>query len=164
MARSDPGTLVTTFRYPIRVEVRRPKFERSASLAYIDIAKVARAARAEFEVGHFEACRCRTAVLAVVRRGIVTGLRMEACAGCKPVRLTPELQAVLKAAHRRIGRRRDGTFRPMSVARFVRRTAELVADCHWICIYRLCVYCCKIGPRWDCWIYISPGLEAGQAG
>jgi len=40
MARSNRGKLVTTFRYPIRVDVRRPKFERSASLAYIDVAKV----------------------------------------------------------------------------------------------------------------------------
>ncbi len=48
------GKLVTTFRYPIRVDVRQPKFEWSASLAYIDVAKLARAARAEFEVGHFE--------------------------------------------------------------------------------------------------------------
>jgi hypothetical protein len=161
MARSNRGKLVTTFRYPVRVEVRRPEFERSASLAYIDVAKLARAARAEVEVGHFEVGGCRKAVLAVIRRGIVTALRVEGCAQCKPVRLTPEIQAVLKVARRRIGRRRNGSFRPMSVARFVSQTAELVADCYWICIGRLCVYCCEIGPRWDCWIYISPGLEAG---
>jgi hypothetical protein len=160
MARSDRGTLVTTFRYPIRVEVRRPKFERSASLAYIDVAKLARAARAEFELGHFEAGGCRKAVVGIVRRGMVTALRVEPCAQCKPVRLTPELQAVLKVAQRRIGRRRDGPFRPMSVARFMSRVAELVSDCYIICIGRLCVYCCEIGPRWDCWIYISPDLEA----
>jgi hypothetical protein len=161
MARSNRGELVTTFQYPIRVEVRRPKFERSASLAYIDIARLARAARAEFELGHLEAGGCRKAVLGIVRRGMVTALRVEACAQCKPVRLTPELQAVLKVAQRRIGRRRAGPFRPMSVARFMSRGAELVADCYWICIHRLCLYCCKIGMRWDCWIYISPGLEAG---
>ena len=39
MARSNQGKLVTTFRYPIRVDVRQPKFEWSASLAYIDVAK-----------------------------------------------------------------------------------------------------------------------------
>jgi hypothetical protein len=161
MARANRGKLVTTFRYPIRVEVRRPKFERSASLAYIDIAKLARAAHAEFELGHLESGGCRKAVIGIVRRGMVTALRVEACARCKPVRLTPELQAVLKVAQRRIGRRSDGPFRPMSVARFMSRGAELVADCYWICIYRLCLYCCKIGMRWDCWIYISPGLEAG---
>ena len=161
MARSNRGKLVTTFRYPIRVEVRRPKFERSVSLAHIDVAKLSRASRAEFEVGHFETGCCRKAVLAVVRRGMVTALRVEPCAQCKPVRLTPELQAVLKVARRRIGRRRDGPFRPMSVARFMSQAAGLVADCYWICIYRFCLYCCKIGLRWDCWIYISPGLEAG---
>src|SRR5215831_7391376 len=54
MTGSQRGKLVAAFRYPVRVEIRRPEFKRSASLAYIDVAKLGRAARAEFEVGHFE--------------------------------------------------------------------------------------------------------------
>ena len=165
MVRSDRGALVTTFRYPIRVEVRRPKFERSASLAYIDVAKLARAARAEFELGHFEAGCCRKAVLGVVRRGMVTALRVEACAQSKPVRLTPELQAVLKVAQRRLGRRRDRLFRPMSVARFMSGAAELVVTCREFCItvwgHVICLFCCRFGGRWDCFIYRRPTLEGG---
>jgi len=124
MAASNRGKLVTAFRHPVRVEVRRPKFERSASLAYIDVAKLARAARAEFEVGHFEVGRCRRTVVAVVRRGVVTALRVEACAQCQPVRLTPERQALLKLARRRIGQRRAERFRPMPVAQFMRGAAQ----------------------------------------
>ncbi len=161
MARSNRGKLVTTFRYPIRVEVRRPKFERSASLAYIDVAKLARAARAEFEVGHLEAGCCRKAVLAVVRRGMVTALRVEACAQCKPVRITPELQALLKVAQRRIGRRRNAPFRPMSVAQFMSRTTELtivVGTCSESCFtiggYGFCVVCCGFGSSRFCFIRI----------
>lgn len=160
MAPSNRGTLLTTFRYPALVEVRRPKFQRSASLAYLDVAKSARAARAEFEVGHFEAGCCRKTVLAVVRRGMVTALRVEGCAQCKPVRLTPELRAVLKIARRRIGRRRDGPFRPMPVAQFI-GVAEsiIVGQCHEICFitiwgYELCVFCCDSPGRPWCSIVI----------
>jgi hypothetical protein len=166
MARSNRGKLVTTFRYPTRVDVRRPKFERSASLAYVDVAKLARTARAEFEVGHFEAGCCRKAVLAVVRRGMVTTLHAEACTECKSIRITPGLQALLKVARRRIGRRRHGPFRPMSVVQFV-GTAETIVEgtCSEICFtvggYGVCFVCCDWGPR-VCFIRIVvPTSEGG---
>jgi hypothetical protein len=166
MARSNRGKLVATFRYPIRVEVRRPKFARSASLAYIDVAKVARTARAEFEVGHFEAGCCRKAVLAVVRRGMVTALRMPACAQCKPVRLTPELQAMINAVRRRIGPLRGRPFRPMTVAQFMSGVAGLIinATCSLTCItvwgHVLCLFCCDFpSGRRECSITISEALE-----
>ena len=124
MAASNRGKLVTAFRHPVRVEVRRPKFERSASLAYIDVDKLGRAARAEFAVGYFEVGRCRRTVVAVVRRGVVTALRVEACAQCTPVRLTPERQALLKLARRRIGQGRAERFRPMPVTQFMRGLSE----------------------------------------
>lgn len=166
MARPNRGKLVTTFRYPFRVEVRRPEFERSASLAYIDAAKLARAARAEFEVGHFGAGRCRTAVVAVVRRGMVTALRVEACAECKPVRLTPELQTLLNVARRRVGRHRDRLFRPMSVAQFMSGVAETIIEegCHEICIitvlgHDICLVCCETAGQWWCAPIIRTALE-----
>ena len=165
MARSNRGKLVTSFRYPIRVEVRRPKFQRSASLAHIDVAKLARAARAEFEVGHIEAGRCRKTILAVVRGGMVTTLRVEACPQCKPVRVTPELQAMLIVARRRVGRRRGGPFRPMPVAQFISRAIETIVEgtCHEICFitiwgYSLCLVCCNfIGDV--CFIVLRPEVE-----
>jgi hypothetical protein len=141
---------VTRFRYPSLVEVRRPRFKRSGLLAHLDVAKLTRATRAELEVGHFEGGCCRKIVLAVVRRGIVTALRLEGCAECKPVRLTPELKAVLKIAGRRIGRGRDRPFRPMPVSQFIGRAADLIIEggCSEFCIitilgYSLCVICCK---------------------
>jgi hypothetical protein len=169
MARSTRGKLVTTFRYPVRVDVRRPKFERSASLAYIDVAKLARAARAEFEVGHFEAGCCRKAVLAVVRRGRVTALRVEACAQCKSVRMTPELQAMLNAAHRQSGHR-ERPFRPMPVGQFISGVAELIIEvpgtCSEFCLtvggYGVCFVCCGSGSYRFCFIRIvvpSGGLQ-----
>jgi hypothetical protein len=167
MVRSHRGKQVITFRYPIRVEVRRPKFERSASLGYIDVAKLARAARAEFDVGHIDAGCCRKAVLAVVRRGMVSAFRVEACAQCKPVRLTPELQTLLKFARRRIGRRRDRPFRSMSVAQFMSGTAESIVEgtCSEFCLtvggYGVCLVCCEWGPR-VCFIRIVvPTSEGG---
>jgi hypothetical protein len=157
MVRSNRGKVVATLQYPIRVEVRRPKLERSASLAYFDAAKLTRAARAEFEVGYFESGCCRQAVLAVVRRGMVTALRVEACTQHKPIRLTPELQTMLSNARRQIGRHRDRPFRPMSVAQFMGKggVAETIIEegCYEFCItvwgYEVCVVCCKsVGPWW----------------
>ncbi len=165
MARSNRGKLVTAFRYPIRVEVRRPKFERSASLAYIDVVRLGRAARAEFEVGHIETGCCRKTVLAVVRRGVVTALRVEACAHCKPVRLTPELQTLLNVARRRIGRRRVGPFRPMPVVQFTSRAIEtiIIGTCHEFCFitvwgYSLCMVCCDLFGD-VCFIVLRPELQ-----
>ena len=169
MARSNRGELVTTLRYPVRVEVRKPKFERSASLAYVDAAKLTRAARAEFEVGHFKTDGCRQAVLAVVRRGMVTGLRVEGCAGRKPVRPTPELQRLLSGAQRRIRRRGDKPFRPVSVVQFLGRSrvAETIIEegCQEFCIitifgHDICIICCKAaGGPWYCGPIVHPALE-----
>jgi hypothetical protein len=167
MAGSKRGTLVTTFRYPLRVEVRRPKFERSASLAYLDVARLARVPRAEFEVGHIEAGCCQKPGLAVVRRGMVTALRVRPCAQCKPVRLTPELQAVLKVARQRMGRRRDVPFRPMPVAQLMNRTAELIIEgtCSEFCLtvggYGFCVVCCGFGSSRFCFIRIVVPVSEG---
>ncbi len=167
MAQTNRGKLVATFQHPIRVEVRRPKFERSASLAHFDAAKLARAARAEFEVGHFEAGCCRQAVLAVVRRGMVTALRVGACTQHKPIRLTPELQTMLSSAQRRIGRHRDRPFRPMSVAQFMGKggVAETIIEvaCHEFCItvwgHEVCVVCCKSIGTWWCAPVVRTVLE-----
>jgi len=163
MAGSNRGKLVTAFAYPTRVEVRRPKFERSASLAYIDAAKLSRAARAEFEVGHYDAERCRKTVLAIVRKGVVTALRVQGCAECEPVRLTPERQALLRLARRRIGGRRPERFRPMPVAQFVRRAAALrsIGECHEVCFitiwgYDLCWFCCDLHGHPSCSVVIHP--------
>lgn len=165
MARSTHVKTAAAFRYPARVEVRRPRFYRSASLAYIDAARLARAARAEFEVGRFETECCRTLVVAVVRRGMVTGLRVAACAECKPVRPTPELQALLKAARRRIGVP-DRPFRPMPLAQFMNGVAETIVQgpCQETCItiggYGVCFYCCGIGRERWCSIRIVVPKEA----
>ena len=167
MARSNRGTLVTTFRYPLRVEVRRPKFKRAASLAYLDVVKLARAPRAEFEVGHIEAGCCQKPVLAVVSRGMVTALRIGPCAQCKPVRLTPELRAVLKVARQRMGRRRNVPFRPTSVAQLMSRTVDLIIEgtcsefCWTVGGYGVCVVCCGFGSSRFCFIRIVVPVSEG---
>jgi hypothetical protein len=155
MAQSNRRTRVARFRYPSLVEVRRVAFKRSPFLSYLDIAKLTRATSVELEVGHFETGCCRTAVLAVVRRGIVKALRLERCTESKPVRLTPELQKMLKTAQRRIGGR-DRPFRPMPVSQLISRALGEIIDegCDEFCFitilgYEICVLCCKWGgQRW----------------
>jgi hypothetical protein len=165
MARSTRLKPPVAFQYPARVEVRRPRFHRSAALAYVDAGKLSRAARAEFEVGYLESECCRTPIMAVVRSGMVTALRVEACAECKPVRLTPELEAMLKSARRRIGVS-DRPFRPLTVAQFMRGVAEtiIVGPCQETCItiggYGVCFFCCGIGSERWCSIRIVVPKEA----
>jgi len=170
MAQSNRGKPVTRFRYSSLVEVRRPRFKQSRLLAYVDVGKLSRAARAEFEVGHFEAGCCRTTVLAVVRRGTVTALRLEGCAERKPVRITPELKAVLKNAERRIRRGGDRPFRPMPVSQFIGSAAGLIIEggCSEFCIitvwgYTLCVICCRVNGARFCVPIVRRGLAEALA-
>jgi len=75
---------------------------------------------------------------------------------------------MLKVAQRRIGRRRDGPFRPMSVVQFMSRTAEsiIVGTCSELCLivggYGICVVCCGVGSSRFCFIRIVvPESEGG---
>ena len=158
---------MTSFRYPSRVEVRKPAFRRSPILRYLDMLKLTRATRAEVEVGHFETGCCRTTVLAVVRKGIVKALRLEGCAECKPVRFTPELQKMLTIAQRRFGGR-GRPFRPMPVAQLMSTALGEIIDggCEEFCFitilgYEVCVLCCTwAGQRW-CGPIIKPTSAGG---
>ena len=92
MARSAKRhAALTTFRHPVRVEVRRPVFQPMASVGQLDVAKLERAARAEIELGYFRTGECRQFVRATVRKGMVTELVLEPCSDRKLEGAPPEL-------------------------------------------------------------------------
>ena len=138
---------LTAFRHAVRVEVRRPEFDLLASVKQLDVAKLARAARAEFEVGYFEAGCCRRLVRAFVRKGKVTGLVAEPCESERPAKASPELARLLNVARRRAARRGEPPVRlPIPVADFVSNARSLTIrsiTCVEICFFGFCFYCCN---------------------
>jgi hypothetical protein len=116
MAKPKANRKIVPFKYEMTVEVRRLRLERSALLAYLDVEKLSRATKAEFEVGHVVAGRKRFSVRATVRKGIVTGLRSEGCcANCKTAKMSPQLRELLATARRRLDPTGGRPFRPIPV-------------------------------------------------
>ena len=87
MAKSRPKTETIEFEHRIKVTARPTKLHRSDNLAYLDIEKLSRALKAEFEVGYIKEGKTRRAVLAVVKKGMVIGLHLEDCPSCKSLDL-----------------------------------------------------------------------------
>jgi hypothetical protein len=144
---------IATFKYPAKVEVYRPAFKAFASLKQLDAAKLARAARAEIEVGVLKTDCCQPVVRAIVRKGKVTGLRVESEG--KMEGAAPELARLLNNVRRRVpGGGRPPRF-PMPVATFLSRAGLISTEtitCYAICIYGHCLMCCYIesAQRWIC--------------
>jgi hypothetical protein len=162
MAHVTRGRPLATFRYPARVEVRRPTFAPAASLKYLDAGRLARVARADIEIGYLETGCCRLTVLAAVKKGMVAGIRVRPCPDCRPERLTPKLQSMLEAARTRV-RGRPRPFHPTPVAEFMTGVAYTIVEtlcdevCYTIGGYGICFICCRGDGRW-CFIRIvTPG-------
>jgi len=60
-------------RQPVSVTVQRLKIQRADSIKYLDVAKLSRAVKAEFELGHIKIKGRSSTVRAVVRKGMVVG-------------------------------------------------------------------------------------------
>jgi hypothetical protein len=144
MARSS-----VSFSFPAKVTARRAEVELAPSLAHLDVDSLARAARAEFDVGYVQtgdcAC-CRRRVTAVVRRGMVTDLRVEGCSDGEGVKPTPDLVRAMRLAQQRVAKRgpRDPKL-PVPVATFVAQAAPLTIKtlvCIQICVFGHCFTCC----------------------
>jgi len=160
MARSAKRPKASvTFKHPVQVTAERPEFELLDAVSHLDVAALARKARAEIEIGYVHSGCCRQLVRAVVRKGMVTALKVQPCAGDESKRAPADLAAVLKAAQRRIAPRGGGGGRPhhlpMPVASFLARAPVITVDtitCVRICIFGVCVTCCEhLGnPDWIC--------------
>ena len=151
--RSRP---LATFRHSTRIEVRRPQFRLLAAVRQLDVDRLARAARAEIEVGYYEASCCRQLVKAIVRNGKVTELTGEPCSNGKPGRPHGELLRVLNAAGRRLASDGPPPRLPMPVATFLGSAARITirwTECVEICIFQgFCFVCCRHAGTndWSC--------------
>jgi hypothetical protein len=135
---------VVTMQYPARVEISQPELELSPSLAHLDVARLAKAASAELEVGFVNSGCCRQALRASIRKGKVTALYAESCRDGKPA--SPELAKLIHAARRRVmGPKAQPKWQPVPVADFLENVALLSVDA-WVCIkfclFGHCFMCC----------------------
>ena len=157
MAQSRRTKHEWVFQHRVPVKVKRLKIQRAASLAYLDIDKLSRAARAEFDLGYVKAGDRRSAVQAIVRKGMVVGLRTELCANCRPARMTAELRQLLKAVSRRIGGGARPPARGVPVAVFLRQQQPERSECYMICWWFTCFICCGFPSDPDSWSCSIPG-------
>jgi hypothetical protein len=142
MAKSRPRKQMIEFEHSIRVEVRRVRLHRSATLEYLDVDKLSRASKAEFEVGHIKEGKTHRAVLAVVKKGMVVGLRMEDCPQCKSSDLPADLRMLFEEARRRLDPGNPPPAKPVAVRSFLNDIEIERSHCFMFCLFGICIICC----------------------
>jgi hypothetical protein len=147
---------VLTFRHPARIEIYRPEFQLFGSVRQLNVDKLARAAHTEIELGTLKTSCCSPIVCAVIRKGMVTELRVDPCGESKSEAITLEFSRLLDLARRRVRQRRRGPGRlPMPVARFMSVAQEISTEtlnCFSICLFGHCFICCRVEStkQWVC--------------
>jgi hypothetical protein len=118
-------------------------------MKHLDAGKLARADRAEIELGYLKNTCCPHTVRAVIKKGMVTSLAIDSCPEAPKERPLPEIVRLLNQAQRKTSRpgRRPPRF-PIPVATFMRQAATISTDtitltCVSICIHGACILCCK---------------------
>ncbi len=134
------------FNVSLDVEVHRPEFELFESMQYLDVAKLEQAARAEIEVGYVETDCCRLIVRALIQKGKVTALRIEAPSKEKNA-APPELKRLLNEIQRKAPAIPErGPRLPVPVAVFLNNARGLSTEgvrCWQVCYKETCVICCQ---------------------
>ena len=141
MAKKKSGASVK-FQYQIPIEARLPEFQPLASVASLDLARLAKGTH-KIEVGFFKGGCCSKLVRANVKNGTVTGIEVEPCKDTK--KPPPELKALLAEATRRLLPDRPPKFRPTPLPAFVARLRDLITingNCIQICWWGHCLTCC----------------------
>lgn len=155
MAKSKKKSAAQTLviRHPVTVTVQPLAIEWAGSLDYLDVDKLAKAAKARIEVGHVTVNGCKSAVRVVVRKGIVVGMEVDGCAGCNDgEEMPPEVLPLLQAAQRKMRAADKGATgdRPMPVAQFLRQQQQKPerSRCFMFCFFGRCYICCGFLSDW----------------
>jgi hypothetical protein len=139
-----------TFEYPAQIEVRQPEFELLGSVPYLDLARLARATRAEIELGYYKIESCRHFVRAIVEEGMVTDLVVEPCSDDELQPASAELVRLFNVARQHVTPPESEPFQPpVPVADFMPNAAAMGLRwmvCIEICMFGTCFHCCS-GPH-----------------
>ncbi|ULA63545.1 MAG: hypothetical protein LZF86_110243 [Nitrospira sp.] len=88
MAKTKPAALKPLLRLskPVKATVYRAKVRQYDSVKFLDVKALARARRAQIEIGSITTPSGSATIVAEIRNGQVVGLRPKECANCKPRR------------------------------------------------------------------------------
>jgi hypothetical protein len=154
MAHAGKSEQTVVVSHPVKVTVKTLKIKRAESLKYLDVAKLGKAAKAEFDLGHVKTDKCESTVRAIVRKGMVVGIRTECC-NCESEKIPSEALDLIKAVARKVTKGGGGPFRPVSVAAFLQQQGPVIetSKCHLFCFWGMCFVCCGFpsdSGSWGC--------------
>ena len=162
MSKSARSKNVKQFDFPMRVQVRRGKFEPLDVIGLLDLEKLKRGTH-KICVGYVQGGCCPSKVVATVRGGIVVDVAVKACKDRK--KLSTEAQAIVREARRRGYLRKPSKWTPVPVDEFFvspQVMAKIIISdwetddggCVQICWgsgpILDCVYCCRSKDELDC--------------
>jgi hypothetical protein len=160
MARSKKPRVLATIKYPITIQVREPEFEPLDTVRHLDVKALANASKAEVGLGYINTCCQRQLVHATIRKGMVTGLRIDEPPKKDRTPVSPELAKILKEAHRAaLKRRRAAPKFPIAVPKFFSKgVAYDIIDWQELHCIRICFFW-GIVCLTCCWRTDQPGSE-----
>jgi hypothetical protein len=153
---------VEHFDFPMRVQVRRGRFEPVDGIDLLDRDKLKRGTHKVY-VGHVKGGCCPSKAFATVRGGKVVDVSVEACKDRK--KLNPMAQAIVREAQRRGLVRRRSKWTPVPVDRFFSSSTAMAriiisgwetddGGCMQICWgsgpILDCVWCCSSRAQLEC--------------
>jgi len=159
MARSTK-TRAFKVRQPVEFRFSTVPFEPLHSLRALDLERLARARHAVVELGQFDADCCKRMARAVIKKGRVTEIKVDACTD-KPGKVSPEFARLFARAQSKLKSSKAPAPRlPMPVARFFRQSAlgDVTIDvdvhdgmtCCKVCTTMfgtlICSFCCGTTP------------------
>src|SRR5689334_3254557 len=106
MARSKNQGVLATLKYPVTVQVSLPEFEALDAIRHLDVKALAKTAKSEIGLGYLNGCCGRQLVRAVIRKGMVTGLRVDELPKKDRTPVSAELAKLLKDARNAAAKRR----------------------------------------------------------
>jgi hypothetical protein len=143
MARKSALKSKTVVLENIPIEVRPVKIKKAPSLAYLDVLKLSRAGKAQFEYGTFTVGKATRTVNALVKKGKVVGLEIADCDDCRNDELPPALKKVFERVVRQVNPK-PGSPAPVPVAVFLQEEPPIeVSHCTLFCIFGYCFICCS---------------------
>ncbi len=127
----------------IPIEVRPVKLKKAASLDYLDVQKLSKASKAQFEYGTFTVGKTKRTVNALVKRGKVIGLEIADCDDCRNDELPPALKKVFERIAPQVNHDPLST-KPVPVAEFLQQVPPIGrSHCTLFCIFGYCFICCS---------------------
>src|SRR5689334_7578616 len=102
--------------HPVELRASQVPVKYLASLRNVDVHKLARARRAEIELGYIKTSCCHHVARAIIRNGTVTEVRIDPGSSKKSPPLPPDVERVLEVTRKKLAAKRQqpGRF-PMPV-------------------------------------------------